>query len=536
MRALGMIVFCIVLAGLGAAGGWLASMRKTQAPDDGPGHEDEAEAHADEGLSPQALKNLGVEVMPVKLGTWIRSVEIQAVVADRPENHRPVVAPLGGRITAVHVVTGARVNAGQPIATIARDPIPRPKSEFTGQILLPISEDVHEAAESLRNARQRLDIARRELARLQSVREAGSNLPLVARNRLIELSYEKERAELAVRNARHELDRHGVTAPECSTIEGGGECPPNPSLWARVLRVNGLWSGAADRIMKALPEATRELPWAIAAVGELSAAGLATDALAKVMETTPEAAQRFAEVAGLLLQGTPLETVALLARIGALEPHLVVRAPTGHAPDYDVHEVTVRVGQAVKDGDEIVELYDARSMWLKVTPVGSEIAAVVAAIENDVLGAAEPLIEGAGPRLEGVDVQNLHTHKGEGEIAYAIIENTPLPGSGPRTWRLRPGTRYALRLPTTKLEKRWVLPVGAVTEDGAELVVFVQDGASYRAVPVHIEDRTAQQVVIANDGSLFPGDPVVVRGAFALGLALQKGKGGDTGGHGHSHN
>lgn len=531
-----MIVFCILLAGVGAAGGWLASMRKS-AP---AAEEDAQEAEAAKGLSPQALKNLGVAVQPAKLATWIRTIEIQAVVSDRPENRIPVETPLAGRVTAVHVVTGGRVAAGQPIATIARDPIPRPKTELTADLLLPISESVHEAAEALRNAQKRLDIASRELARLRKLngnRKEG-DLPLIAANRLIQLGYEKERAELDVTNARHELERHGMTVGECSSIEGGGECPPNPSLWSRVLRKNGLWTDASDRIVNALPASQRELPWAIAALGELTAAGLATESLAAVLENTPAAAARFAEAAGLLLQGTPLETVNLLAREGALEPTMIVRAPVGGAPDFDVHALPVRPGERVAAGADIAELHDARRLWLEVMPVGAEITAVVSALERKTSGVASPLIDGAGPTFDAVSLTRMESHGERGAIGYAELENEPLGSAAadaPRTWRLRPGTRYVLDLPSKRLEKRWVLPADAVTDDGAELVVFVEDGDTFRAVPVHVEDRNADSVVLANDGSLFPGDPVVVKGAFALGLALSK-RGGDDHGHGHSHN
>ena len=89
---------------------------------------------------------------------------------------------------------------------------------------------------------------------------------------------------------------------------------------------------------------------------------------------------------------------------------------------------------------------------------------------------------------------------------------------GPRSWKLRVGLRYLVAVPVEVLEKRFILPAEAVTMDGAERVVMLPDGATFRPQPVHVEYEDDQIVVLANDGSLFPGDPVVVRGAFALGL------------------
>jgi hypothetical protein len=45
-------------------------------------------------------------------------------------------------------------------------------------------------------------------------------------------------------------------------------------------------------------------------------------------------------------------------------------------------------------------------------------------------------------------------------------------------------------------------------------------------VPVRVEFADASVVVIANDGAVFAGDTVAVKGAYALGLATQAGGGG----------
>ncbi|MDF1701515.1 MAG: hypothetical protein P1V36_10200, partial [Planctomycetota bacterium] len=71
-RALGTILLCLILTTLGAAGGWYAAARGASAA--APAEPEDGEMEEPTGLSPQALKNLGVRVAPVKLATFVRTV------------------------------------------------------------------------------------------------------------------------------------------------------------------------------------------------------------------------------------------------------------------------------------------------------------------------------------------------------------------------------------------------------------------------------------------------------------------------------
>ncbi|MDA1194220.1 MAG: hypothetical protein O2894_03475 [Planctomycetota bacterium] len=535
LRALLMIVLCTVLTALGVAGGWFAAQRGL-AP---PAAEEGEEPAGETTLSAQALRNLGVEVAAAKPGPFVRTIEVQAVLADRPENRRTVVAPLGGLITTIHVETGSVVAAGTPLVTIARDPIPRPTPVLTADLLLPVSEQVHEAAAALRSAKKHLDIAQREIARLRPHASGPDDLPVISRSRLVELEYERERAELELGNAHHELERHGLTLAEREAVAGGEPAPSNPRLWQRVLQENGLWTAVADRIQAALPEAVRDLPWAIAALGELTAAGLSSASLAALVESEPEAAARFSDIAGLLLQGTPVETVAVLVERGALAPAFVVRATGEDAADFDIDLVAVRAGQRVAAGDTLAVLHDPRRMWLQVEPVGREVGPVVDAVRRGAEGRLRPLVADASLANLTEKLVRLVRVRADGDrtVAFAEVANEPLREGAPglfRSWRLRPGTRFLLALPAERFEQRFVLPIEAVTQEGAETIVYVRDGATFRPVPVHVEFSDHERVVIANDGALYPDDAVVVQGAYALGLALQR-KAGGAAGHGHAH-
>jgi len=539
-RALGTILLCLILTTLGAAGGWYAAARGASAA--APAEPEDGEMEEPTGLSPQALKNLGVRVAPVKLATFVRTVEVQAVLVDRPENHRPISTLFGGLVTQVHVETGQFVTAGAPLVTILRDPIPRPTLDLTAQLLVPVSEHVHEAIASLRGARKRLEIAEREIKRLAPHTKTDDGLPVISGAKVAAMQYERERALLALATANHELERHGLTTDEIKVVAGGGHPPANASLWRRVLQENGTWAKAGDRIFAALPAGTRALPWTVAAIGELSALGLATDGFATLLEKTPAAAAHFADVAGLLVQGMPLSTIGVLVAHGGLEPSIVVRAPKEGVSDWDVEMVAVRPGRRVAAGDHMATLYNQRRMWLQVEPVGREVGPVAAAVSTGDPGRVRPLVPDetlAG--LESVDITlaRMRTKPdGSGAVAFAELTNEPLcevGASGCRTWTLRAGTRFLLRLPAERLPGRFILPPSALTEEGPEKIVYVQDGSAYRAVPVHVEYMDDERVVLADDGTLYEDDPVVVEGAYALGLALQKKAGGGDGGHGHSH-
>lgn len=103
-------------------------------------------------------------------------------------------------------------------------------------------------------------------------------------------------------------------------------------------------------------------------------------------------------------------------------------------------------------------------------------------------------------------------------------------------WRYRPGQRLQLRIPVEEWADQIVLPVDAVTKDGPEFYVFQQNGDHFDRVAVHVKYRDQASVVIANDGTLFPGDVVALRGAHQMQMALKNRSGGGVDPHaGHSH-
>jgi multidrug efflux pump subunit AcrA (membrane-fusion protein) len=104
------------------------------------------------------------------------------------------------------------------------------------------------------------------------------------------------------------------------------------------------------------------------------------------------------------------------------------------------------------------------------------------------------------------------------------------------TWRFKPGQRVELSVPVERRENVIVVPEEAVATDGAESFVYRQNGKYFDRVPVHVEDRDRRSAVLANDGSLFPGDVIAGSGAFQIHLAVKNKTGGAIDPHaGHNH-
>ena len=103
-------------------------------------------------------------------------------------------------------------------------------------------------------------------------------------------------------------------------------------------------------------------------------------------------------------------------------------------------------------------------------------------------------------------------------------------------WKYLPGQRLQLRVPVEQWPDQIVLPINAVASEGAEYFVFQQNGDHFDRVPVHVKFKDQYSAVIENDGSLFAGDVVAMRGAHQMQMALKNKSGGGVDPHaGHNH-
>lgn len=565
MKNLAYVLICAVLAAFSLGAGWFAAKQSAPAAG-GHDHGHEAGGHSHGGhdhaghdhaghdhdekpaLSPQALKNMGVEVKEVAESSYTLTMPVAATVNSSHHSEYPLVAPIGGTVREILLHTGSVAESGTIAFRIVRDPLPRPTLTLTEELIKPAAEQFHTSMADLKRAARGVDVLRTELKRVQNFTQgqSGGDLPILPRKTEIDLRYELARAEQELESSREKLRLHGLEAEDIAKLETGPESlTVRSDIWQRAMKLNGLWPAIAADIYAALPENLRDTPWSVAAIGELSGAGLATPALAEWLRKEPSAAAQFIAIAGLLQNGSSLEQVQRLHGSNALAAVVDVVVPkTNGIVDWDVADVVVRLNGRVEAGATLAMLHDSREVLLEVTPVGGEISPLLKAYAEKATLTAEPLVEGSGPALKDLKIlyvaSNDHAES-KSVQAMLVVHNTPLGVTAEhdfkfRTWNLRPGTRYQLRIPTLQIANAFVLPADSLTDDGPDKIVFVKNGDTFEPRKVVVRHQDTKTVVLDTKHSdLFPGDEVVIHGAFALGLALKAGSGEADPHAGHMH-
>ena len=357
------------------------------------------------------------------------------------------------------------------------------------------------------------------------------------RQTLVDLQYQETRAKKEVDLLRARLRLHGMSDADLEALAAGEAVKLDDQRWQASLRANGLWSDAAEALYKSLPEANRNLPWNVAAIGELGALGLLTPELQAWAESTPDLGAHLTFVAGLMQAGHSLEDVKSLHALGALNDLVDLQAPAGPS-QWTVQSLAVRPGERVAAGDELLTLVDPSSLYLKIKPAGRELTALQRVIKSGLPVAARPLVKNAGLSYRDLKISHLQSEGVDMHpVAYVSISNSVLAASEDHvSWAVQPGTRYVVELPVQRLDNVWVLPSEAVAEDGADRVVFVENGDTFTATKVIVLFQDDQVAVLSPASGLFPGDPVVTRNAFGLSLALNSGGSSEVDPHaGHSH-
>jgi hypothetical protein len=531
-------VAALLLLAVGLAGGWLAARQSGPAgrgPEAGEGSEEP------EAISPRTLENLGVELGTLALSDHVVARDVPGVLERVPGSRRPVYAPVAGLVRLVPVRAGDVVHAKGTVAQLVRDPFPRPRLDLTDAVLRPLNEDFHHTLTELRTAIQAFEIVHEERARLRAVLDRERASGAVPTKAELDLEYEERRATKTLENARTEARAHGLTAEEVTGLEAGTWTPPDQPPVRRILERNRLWGEEASAVLELLPASAREKPFTLAVLGELSGARLLGPDLVDAMRARPRLAAAFLDVAGLLQAGTTLQGLLALDDAGALDEVVTVGAPVD-ASDWDVASVEVRTGAHVEAGAVLAEVEDARVVLLRLAPTAPEVPLLERAWREGETVDARPLVPGAGPARDRVRVVRIDAG-GEGAspvAAWVELPNEPLAstagGTRGRTWALRPGTRYVARVATETRRGKFVLPAAAVVSRGPDSVVLLRSGKSFKPVPVTVEWSDARVAVVADDGGVFAGDTVALRGAYALSLALPAGRGAPAGhGHAHSH-
>jgi multidrug efflux pump subunit AcrA (membrane-fusion protein) len=407
------------------------------------GHRHDHAGHQEENsleLSAQARSNIGLKLMTVELKSFEKTITIPGIITQRPGRTTiEVTAPMTGVVTRIAAVQGEAIKAGELLA----------------ELRLTHEELVQAQGELLRTA-ESLDVTIREIDRLEKLTRDGT----IAGKVLIDLNYERQKAEAVLRAQRQTLVLHGLTETQVADILE-----------------------------------TRKL-------------------LSTLSVTVPDQPPTDDSESGALLQ---------------------------------VQELRVEQGQHVTAGDVMFVLADHGELFIEGNAFEQDVQAVSKAVAEDWKVSA--VIESKSSQPEGV-VTGLNilymANKVDPESRsfhfYVTLPNRVLRekvGTDGRRfldWEFKPGQRVQVRVPVEQWENRIVLPIDAVAYEGSESFVFQANGDHFDRRPVHVQYRDQVWAVIANDGSLFPGDEVAQSGAFQLQTALKNKAGGAIDPHaGHNH-
>jgi hypothetical protein len=535
------ILLSLLFTVVGIVCGWYGAVRTGAAADVAPGEDAAAAGQAEDNpaLSPETLKNMGVVITPAKLENFSRYHPVPAVVSPLPSLVQGVYAPAAGRVKEVSKAFGSVVEKGEVLVTLVRDPLPWASLVLTGEVLKPLSETLHQSMADYRRAAIGVELVRAELKRLEKYTNGDDEIPLLPQKEFIKLTYDLARSEQELSIVENELLHHGLSREQVKEVEEGRLPPVDVEMWIGALRRNGFWTSPAQELYETLPEGLRSCTWTVATIGELVASDLLNPSLVSWLGGDAREVSYFLEIGGLLQRGHNLDDVKELCALGALDPVVKIAAPAT-AADWDLMDVHVKPGQRVTAGEIVVTLENARCLYLRTEPSGGEVALITDALQSGAALVAVPLIPDAAPRLEGLSLLKVfHEEENGGAVGYVPVDNLPLfvredgAGSRFRTWSLREGQKYELRVPVDVFTNEFVFPSDAVVDDGPDRVVFRQNGDAFDRIPVEIRYQDHEFVVVRATADIFPGNPIVTQGAFALSLALRAR--GDIGAGGTGH-
>ncbi|QGJ72210.1 Secretion protein HlyD [Planctomycetales bacterium 10988] len=210
-----------------------------------------------------------------------------------------------------------------------------------------------------------------------------------------------------------------------------------------------------------------------------------------------------------------------------------------------IQDLQVHKGQSVQSGETLCILVDYQELYIEGLAFEQDISQLRMASQKG--WKVEALFEEPGSRsriVKDLEIAYLSNQVNPDTRALPFYVHLPNKITKDRRdagdpyieWQYLPGQRLQLRVPVEKWKEQIVLPIEAVAKEGAEYFIFQQNGDHFDRVPVHVTYRDQHTAVIANDGSLYPGDVVAMRGAHQMQMALKNKAGGAVDPHaGHNH-
>lgn len=447
----------------------------------GHDHEGEGDDHAHEPghseetaleLTPQARANLGLTP------EYLRPVELTTY--QRTLSVPAVIVPKPGR---------TRIVVSSPLNGIVTH-----VHAVTGEVVMPgdllfevrlTYEDLVETQTKYLGTISELEVENREVARLEQVAQSGA----ISGKSLLERRYAKEKLEAALRVQREALKLHGLSDRQIDAI------------------------GQQSKLLQDLEIVAPDL-------------------------------DRHGEKEEMRLSQTPYRPISLHTQSPTI-PGEPSAQQHRQARPLVIDELQVHKGQSVAPGEQLCSLSDYTQLFIEGQAFEQDVAAISEAAQRGwAVSAVFP--DAKGKRIVGdlklAFIGNSIDPDSRKLSVYAELPNEVLSDTtnadGQRfiNWKYRLGQRLELNIPIEEWPNQIVLPVDAVVKEGADWFVFVQNGSHFHRTPVHVRYRDQVAAVIANDGSLFPGDVVAMRSAHQLQMAIKNKSGGGADPHaGHNH-
>ncbi|MBN8604924.1 MAG: efflux RND transporter periplasmic adaptor subunit [Planctomycetes bacterium] len=352
---------------------------------------------------------------------------------------------------------------------------------IAGELLFEVRltyEDLVDTQTQFLKTLSELEVEKREIARLEEVTQSGA----ISAKSLLERRYSKDKIEAYLGSMREALKLHGLSAAQIASIE----------TERKLLRDLAIETPDIDSHNKNEEMRLSRLPF----------------------------------------------------RPASFAPNLLEDPKTGKRP-LIVEDLNVQKGQGVTSGEMLCSLSDFSSLYIEGQAFEQDAPTVTQAAQNGWMidaivqtNSGAELINGLKLAFVGTSVDpSTRTLSFFVELPNQILrdeENEQ--GQRFLTWRFRVGQRLQLQVPVEVWKDQLVLPVDAVVKDGADWFAFQQNGDHFDRIAVHVKHRDQTNVVIDNDGVLFPGDVVALRAAHQLQMALKNKSGGGVDPHaGHNH-
>ncbi|TWU43588.1 hypothetical protein Poly51_63100 [Rubripirellula tenax] len=499
--------FLVIIAALATHSRWWPPLSKmidktlaSQRTNDGPGDNGHDHGTAGHGahpelggsgqsitsleLSPQAMMNLGLTsefLRPVELSTYRRSTTVPAVVVAKPGRSSIIVSsPLNGVVTHVHAVTGEAVMPGDLLFEVRLT-----------------YEDLVETQTSYLKTISELEVEDREISRLEQATQSGA----ISGKQLLERRYEKGKLEAYAKSQREALRMHGLSDRQVDSI------------------------GTEGKLLRELK------------------------IVAPDVDTHDHHEElRLSQISAIPVSFTQSMPPSILPELKSSDHDQSHDHTHNHSHGKNalvIDDLQVHKGQAIFAGEKLCSLSDYTQLFIEGKAFENDIAAITKAVERN--WTVDAVLSGSSGKeyvrdLKLVFVSNSIDPESRTLSMFVELPNETVRdetnGDGQRflSWKYRLGQRMELRVPVEEWDDQIVLPVDAVVKDGADWFVFQQNGKVFTRVPVHVRYRDQNAVVIANDGSVYPGDVVAFTAAHQMQMAIKNKSGGGADPHaGHTH-